>query len=182
MKWDGFGRSLAFAAIAGAAWPAFALAAQPFLGARTALTLYLVAGAAVYAAGLATSRVRGIAGGLLAAAIAVAFASVARDPAVVALGAAVGIGVARSGLLYRTSVARAIATEAMLLGGGLVLARFLAAPSVLGVALAIWGFLLVQSAFFAIGGVSIRSAESAGPDRFERARRRALALLDDERA
>jgi hypothetical protein len=179
MRWDGFGRSIAFAAVAAAVWPAFALAARPLVGAGGALALYLVGGAAVYVAGLAASRVRRLGAAIVAGAIATVFACVARDPGVVALGAAIGIGVARSGLLHRASAARAIAIEMVLLGGGLALARFLAGPSLLGVALAIWGFLLVQSAYFAIGGVRGRSAESAGPDRFERARRRAMEILEE---
>ncbi len=179
MKADGFGRSVAFAAIAGIAWPAFALFAGPILGTRAALALYLVAGAAAYAGCLATGRVRAIGAALVTAAIGAAFACVGAGLGAVALGAAVGLGVARSGVVFRTSAARALAVEAVLLGGGLALARFLAAPTLLGAALAIWGFGLVQSAFFAIGGVRERSAESAGPDRFERARRRAAELLED---
>jgi hypothetical protein len=177
MRADGFGRSLAFAAIAGVAWPAFALVAGPILGMRAALALYLVMGAAVYAGGLATSRVRAIGAALVAAAIGAAFACAGLDLGAVALGAAVGLGVARSGVVHRANAARALAVEALLLGGGLALARFLASPTLLGTALAIWGFGLVQSAFFAIGGVRERSGESGGPDRFERARRRAVELL-----
>jgi hypothetical protein len=96
-----------------------------------------------------------------------------------ALGAAIALGLARSGLLYRSRGARGIAIEALLLGGGLVLARFLMATGVLGPALALWGFFLVQSAFFAIGGPQMREAAVVG-DRFESARRRALALLEEE--
>ncbi|RIL01431.1 MAG: hypothetical protein DCC71_17730, partial [Proteobacteria bacterium] len=66
-----------------------------------------------------------------------------------------------------------------LLGGGLALARFVAAPGALGIALALWSFYGVQSAFFLAGGVRERAADGAGADRFERARRRALALLED---
>jgi hypothetical protein len=180
MKADGFGRSLAFAAIAGIAWPAVALVAGPTLGTRAALALYLVASAAVYAGCLATSRVRAIGAALVAALIGAAFAVAGLDLAAVALGAAVGLGVARSGVVFRTNAARALAVEALLLGGGLALARFLASPTLLGAALAIWGFGLVQSAFFAIGGMRERSVASDGLDRFERARRRAAELLGDD--
>jgi hypothetical protein len=68
--------------------------------------------------------------------------------------------------------------EATLLGGGLVLARWLATPGPLGVALALWGFFAVQAGFFAVGGVRERRAEVGGADRFEHARRRALELLE----
>jgi len=180
MKWNSFGTSLAFASLAGAAWPAFALAAVPAVGTRAALSLYLVASAAIYVAGLTPRRVQGMGAAIVAALLGALFAAVAREPAVVALGAAIGVGVCRSGLLYRARAGRALATETCLLGGGLLLARFLAAPGFLGVALALWGFFLVQSGFFLIGGVSERPGDARGIDRFESARRRALALLEEE--
>lgn len=180
MRWNSFGRSLAFAALAGAAWPAFALAAGSVVGTSAALSLYLVATAAFHAAGLTPRRVHGIGAGLAAGAIAAAFALATRDPAVVALGAAIGIGVSRSGLLHRARAGRAIATEIALLGGGLLLARFLAAPGVLGIALALWGFFLVQSGFFLIGGIAERNGNPRNTDPFESAHRRALALLEHE--
>jgi hypothetical protein len=179
MKRNAFARSLVFAAGAAAAWPAFALAVQPFTGGRGAIALYLVASAAAYVAVLAPTLVRGAAAAALAAGITGAYAAVARDPFAVALAAAIAIGLARSGLLHRASPARALAVEAILLGGGLALAGFLATPGILGVALAIWGFFLVQSAFPAIGGVRPSGAEAERGDAFERAHRRALALLEE---
>ena len=180
MTWNSFGRSLAFAALAGAAWPAFALAAGSVVGTRAALSLYLVASAAIYVAGLTPRRVHGVGAALVAAAIAAAFAVATRDPAVVALGAAIAVGVSRSGLLHRARAGRALVTEATLLGGGLLLARFLVTPGVLGVALALWGLFLLQSGFFLIGGIGERSGDPRGIDRFESARRRALALLEED--
>ena len=179
MRWNSFGRSLAFAALAGAAWPAFALAASPAIGTRATLSLYLVACAAIYVAGLTPRRVHGIGAAIVAAMLSALFAAVTREPGVVALGAASGVGVCRSGLLYRARTGRALATEIGLLGGGLLLARFLAAPGVLGVALGLWGFFLVQSGFFLIAGVTERPVDASGIDRFESARRRALALLEE---
>ena len=180
MKWNGFGSSLGFALGAAAGWPLCALVAGPLVGAGTALSLYLVGVSALYAFGLTPDRVRGLAAGALTGAIAAAFAAIARDPAVVALGAALGVGLARSALLHRRRTGRAIAIEATLLGVGLLLARFLASPGLLGIALALWGFLLVQSLFFAIGGHSERRPETNGLDPFERAKRRALELLEED--
>lgn len=180
MKWNSFASSVVFAAIAGAAWPAFALVAGPLLGSRAAFSLYLVGLTGVYVAGIAPTLARGIASAFVAVVIAVGVAAVAGASHAAALGAAIALGVARSGLLHRRGGGtRAIAIEALLLGGGLVLARFLMAPGVLGSALALWGFFLVQSAFFAIGGSPTREAAGVG-DRFEAARRRALALLEEE--
>ena len=180
MKRNRFGRSVLLAAIIGAAWPAFALVAAPLLGARAALSLYVVGATAVYVAAIAPSIARGVATALVAVAIALGFAVVAGTPGAVVLGAALALGCARSGLLHRGRAARVLAVEALLLGGGLLLARFLFAPGALGTALALWGFFLVQSAFFAIGGLRVRDSDGVAPDRFECARRRALALLEEE--
>jgi len=95
-----------------------------------------------------------------------------------AIGLAVILGIARSTVLYRAAAARAVATEAVLLLGGLLFARFLAGASLLSTALALWGFLLVQSVFFLIGGVRARSAGAPHADPFEATYRRAVALLE----
>jgi hypothetical protein len=178
MKWNGFGPSLGFALAAAAGWPLFAIAAGPVVGASAALSLYLVCVATVYAFGLTADRARGLGAAALTGAIAAAFAAIARDPAVVTLGAAIGIGLARSTLLHRRGAGRAIAVEVTLLGVGLLLARFLASPGPLGIALALWGFFLVQSVFFGIGGTSERRTEIGTMDPFERAKRRAMEVLE----
>ena len=180
MRWSGFGRSVAFAALAGAAWPAFALATAPLVGARVALALYLVAATGAYVAGIAATAASGVAAALLAVALATTFAGVAGTARGAALGAALALGLVRSGVLHRTHPAWAFAIEAALLGGGLAVAKLLFAPGALGPALALWGFFLVQSVFFAIGGARLRGADRAPCDRFESARRRTLALLDEE--
>lgn len=178
MRWDRFAGTLAFAAAAAAGWPAFLLVAGSVLGARTALSLYLVGVTVLYVAGLAPRRAQGICAGAAAAAFALAFLVFAPSPAFAALGAALGLGIGRSGLLYQARPARALASEVALLGGGLLLARFLGAGrGTLDVALAIWAFGLVQSLFFLLGGVSPRRDEAGSIDPFEVARRRLEELL-----
>ena len=180
MRWDGFGRSLVFAAAAAAGWPAFLLLAGPITGARVALSLYLVGVAAFYVAGLAPRRAQRLSAGAAAAALGIAFLAFAPSPAFVTLGAALAVGVGRSGLLYQARPARALASEAALLGAGLLLARFLGGGSgTLAVALAIWGFGLVQSLFFLLGGVGPRRDEAGAIDRFELALRRLAELLEE---
>ena len=76
--------------------------------------------------------------------------------------------------------ARALVIETCLLAGGLALARFLAGPDTAQVAFAIWGFFLVQSFFFLLGGVAERAESTAGLDSFEVARARALALMEGD--
>lgn len=179
MRWNDFGGSVVFAAAAAIVWPALALVAGPVLGVRAALSLYLVAAAALYGFGIAPDRVRGIRAALVTAGLGALVLLLARDGPEVAVGAALALGVVRSALLYRARPARALGIEVALLGSGLLLARWLATPGLLGVALGLWGFFAVQAGFFAIGGVRERAPEADAGDRFERARRRALALLED---
>jgi hypothetical protein len=179
MRWNDFGRSLGFAALVAAAWPALGLVLAPLLGARTALSLYLVGAATLFVWGSSSERSRGAGAALATAAMGILAVALARDVGEVAAGAALALGFARSGLLYRTRAARALALEVTLIGGGLLLARWLATPGPLGVALALWGFFAVQAGFFAVGGVHERRADAGAGDRFEHARRRMLALLDE---
>jgi hypothetical protein len=104
-------------------------------------------------------------------------AFVARGAPELCVALAVVLGIARSGFLNRAAPARAVATEVVLLVGGLVFARFLAGGAT-GTALALWGFLLVQSCFFLVGGVEPRPADGRHPDPFEDACARATEVLE----
>ena len=97
-----------------------------------------------------------------------------------ALALAASVSFLRSGLLYESRPARAWAFELLLTGGGLALAASLLGRSELTMALAIWGFFLVQSGFFLVGGVREAPAPTARPDPFEAAHARALALVEDD--
>jgi len=177
-----FGGAVAFAAAAGAGWPVFALVFGPFAGAHAALGLYLVAAAALHAFAIAGDRARAAAAALVVAALGVLCLAVARDAWELAAGAALALGVARGALLQRARPARALVAEVALLGAGLLLARWLATPGLLGIALAVWGFFLVQAGFFLVPGERERRADAAGGDGFEHARRRLVALLEEDRA
>jgi hypothetical protein len=180
MRWNGFTRSLLFAAVAAAVFPIFALVADPVLGRASALSLYLVAVAAVYAAGLAPRRSRAVVAAGIASALGAGVLLLAPGIATVAAGAAAMVGVCRSGVLYRSRRARALVIETCLLAGGLGLARFLAGPDTAQMAFAIWGFFLVQSFFFLAGGIAERAETTAGLDPFEVARARAIALMEGD--
>lgn len=180
MRWNGFGRSLLFAALAAGAFPVFALFANPVLGRGWALSLYLLGIAVLYVAGLAPRRSRAALAAVIASALGAAVLLLAPSVVAVAAGAALIVGVCRSGVLYRSRRARALLAETLLLAGGLALARFLAGPGTLQVAFAIWGFFLVQSFFFLLGGVAERTEAAAGLDPFEVARARALALMEGD--
>jgi hypothetical protein len=96
-------------------------------------------------------------------------------PGTAVAAAAIVAGI-RSGLLYRARPLRAWAAEAGLGVGGLGLAQLLSGGSLVSISLAVWGYFLVQSVFFLIGGVTARRPE--GPiDPFDRARAQLLALL-----
>jgi hypothetical protein len=180
MRWNGFARSLLFAAVAAGAFPVFALLANPILGRASVLSLYLLGIAVLYVVGLAPRRSRAVAAAGIASALGVGVLLLAPSLGTIAAGAALIVGVCRSGVLYRSRRARALLTETILLAGGLGLARFLAGPDTLQVAFAIWGFFLVQSFFFLLGGVAERAETPAGLDPFEVARARAVALMEGD--
>ncbi len=97
-----------------------------------------------------------------------------------AIGIALAVATLRSGLVFRRrSAVRALAVEGFLVAAGLLVARFLADGSPLGIALSIWGFLLVQSLFFLIGGAVRRERGSLEVDPFDRARSRLTELLEE---
>ena len=173
-----FARSAGFAAVATATWIVWYVLGAPILGGRNALNLYLVLLATAYALLLDANFVRRI--GVAAATFVVALfvALVTRTPAELCIALAALLGALRSGLLYRRSCARAVAIEGLLLGAGLLFARFLAGPTIVSTALAIWGFLLVQSVFFLVGGVRVRERAAAQQDPFDAAHERACSLLD----
>jgi hypothetical protein len=173
-----FAGSLVFAAAAAAAVLVGTPLLAPLHGERAAVRFLILAGVVAYAGVAAPSRRRGIAAAALAAGAGALLLALPLGLGGHALGAAALLGVCRSGALYRSRPARAWLLEATLLGAGLALAAFLGAGSVPRFALAVWGFWLVQSAYFAVGGVAPRPDAGAPDDPFERARTRILALLE----
>ena len=170
MRWDSFGRSAAFAACAALGW-------LPWIVLGGSRALYLVGVTSVYVAGLGGPIARRVPAAMLTAFAGVAVL-LAGDAAVLFVGLAVLLAVARSAFLYRAAPARAVVVETALAGGGLVFARLLAARSPLGTTLAIWGFFLVQSFFFLLAGVRVRATPTDHPDAFEAAHARAMEVLE----
>lgn len=175
---DSFAGTLVFGALAAIAWPAWALGCAA-LGLGTGLGGYLVGVSAVYAAGLAATSARAVGAALWALGFGAVVVVLARDPADVAIGTALAIGICRSGLLHARRPARALLLETVVLGAGLAAARWLAAPGLLGVSLALWGFFLVQSLGFLVAGRVPRTDTPGGVDPFEYARGRALEILEE---
>jgi hypothetical protein len=178
MGWNTFGRSAVFAAVAGCGVMPWLLAVAPLLGVRRALAFYLVAATAAYVTAIAPALRRGLGAGVLVGILGAGVAVAAHSLAELTLGLAMLLALARTGVLYRARPGRALALEVALVTGGLLCARSLAGSSLLSVMLALWGFLLVQSVFFLVGGVRTREAGVARKDPFDAAYERATALLE----
>jgi hypothetical protein len=182
-----FARTLVFAAAAAAAAP-FALAVlRPLFGEAGALAALAIAVSAAYLLGLARRPASGLGAALALTLSGVGLVALGATPLALAALCAVLIGVLRSGLLRRDGrrgldFGRAFALEAVLIGAGLAVGAWLARGSAFPVSLALWGFFLVQSGFFLVGGPAARAARDAADpgevDPFEQARKRALELLE----
>jgi hypothetical protein len=180
IRCDTLPRSIVFAALAAIGWVPWAMFAGPFIGAWAARALYLIGVLALYVSGLTRAGVNRLRVPVIVAMAAGGVALVAGSTTALVIGLAVVLGVARSGFVYPAAPSRAVVREAILLGGGLLLARLLtAAPLMTSTGLALWGFLLVQSFFFLLPRE--RPNAMPQPDPFEEAHRRALALLDRAR-
>jgi|GEM_PF-1557729 len=179
MRWNGLGRSLLFGAFAAAAYAPFSIIATPLFGWSGAVAAYALLSAAVYLAGLGQTLHQGLAASLLLSLGVGAIAVVAPSDRDVVLAAALALGLLRSGLLYRSRFARALMLESALACGGLLIAGKVFDGSVVSTALAIWAFYLVQSVFFAVGGISERRECPDDVDPFDAAHAGALAVLDD---
>lgn len=169
-----FGQSLLFALLAALGSIPWTLATGSAVGRGRAEALYWLALAVLHLVWIAPGWPCKLRTGVLACGAAAALTVV---PAPAFLGAAILVAVGRSGLLYRAKPARAVATEALLVGGGLAFAGWLAGPSLLDQAFSVWGFYLLQSLFFLLGGVAERR-EEAQTDPFDDALRRATAVLE----
>lgn len=173
----GLVRSLAFAVVAALATAPWLLATAPWLGPSRSLALLVLGAAVAYVAWIAPTPRRALTAGGVAALLAGLGALFAPSFGVALAVAAAVVAVGRSVLVVRRAPARALALETGLLTVGLLAARLLAGPSPLDLALAVWGFFLVQSLYGLVGGGRRRPERPAG-DAFELARRRALALIE----
>jgi hypothetical protein len=178
MRLDSFSRSAGFAALAALGWIPWLLVSAPLVGGAAARAVYLVTVTALYAGGLATGVPRRA---LVTCAVALGglvLACLAPGTSALCVGLAGVLGTVRSAFLRRTDAVRAVAIEGVLLVGGLVFARFLAGGTVTGIAMALWGFLLVQSCFFLLGGVRVRFPDPHRGDPFDEAVARATDVLE----
>jgi hypothetical protein len=176
MRWDTLPRSIVFAALAAVVWVPWAMFAGPFIGVWAARALYLIGVLVLYVSGLTRPGLNRLRVPVLAGLAGGGVALVAGSTTALVIGLAVVLGVVRSAFVYPTAASRAVVREAILLAGGLLLARLLTGtPLMTSTGLALWGFLLVQSFFFLLP--RDRPAATLQPDSFEEAYRRALSLL-----
>jgi len=174
--WNSFGRSLGFAAVAAVGWWLVHPLAAACFGTAQAARLYLAFVVPLYVLGIGSDRSRALRASLALAlgAAVISFLPLRFGATCVAL--ATGLGVVRSGWLHQARPFRAWLLEVTLLGTGIGLGNFLLQAPAATLAYGIWGFFLVQSAFFLVGGVAPRRPEPTR-DAFEQARTRLDALL-----
>ncbi len=178
MAWHGFVRTILFGGLAAAGWPAAALLLRPVADPSGALAVYLLAVASVYVAGLGASARRALGAGLLATFLSALVLALAPGLGGVLAGAVGVLAVGRVRLFHRGGLARTLAVESATLTTGLLLAKLVAGPDPVQVALALWAFFLPQSLYFLLGGLARRRDPDEGLDPFDLACHRAEALLE----
>ncbi len=178
MAWHGFGRTILFGGLAAAGWPAVSLLLHPIAAPGDALAIYLLAVASVYVAGLGASPRRALGAGMLATFMSAGVLALAPDLGSAIAGAVAVLAIGRVRLFQTGGLARSLAIEGVALSIGLLLARAIAGPDPMHVALALWAFFLPQSLYFLVGGVVTRRDPIDGLDPFDAAYHRAEALMD----
>jgi hypothetical protein len=179
LRWDSFTRSLAFAALAAAGLPVAVTFAGALFGAESAARLYALAAAGVYAIGLCPDRGRRVAALAFVAFAGAILALLPLDLRATAVGAAGIVALVRGALLAEGRPLRALAIEAVFGAAGLAAAAHFARGGLFALCLAFWGYFLVQSGWFLIGGRAAGAGEMAR-DPFDRARARLVRLLEDD--
>lgn len=150
----------------------------PVLGYAYGLSLFAVPALWIYLTWTAPPRGRGWIVATITSTGLVGIHLLTLDATLTLYAIPVVLGSARSiGLYGQTSAARALTVEAMLAAASLTVARVLFTGSLLSSAMAVWGFLLVQSLFFLIRNTGDKKTKTA-EDPFETAYQRADSLLD----
>ena len=173
-----FGGTLSFGVAAGLGFPGFAVLSSPALATQTALWLWIALGAIAYSALLGHDWRERISGAFLAALFVIPAALLTSGIAGIAMGAALAVAIARSRLLGASQLPRTIALESVLAGLGFAFVAALGGPGWLPISLAIWGWFLVQSLYFLVGGGA--PAPSGEIDPFDLAHDQARRILEHD--
>ena len=179
LRLDSFAGSLVFAALAAAGLPVAVTFGGALFGAEAAVRLYAIGAAGAYAIALCPDRSRRVAALAFAAFAGAILALLPLDLRDTAIGAAGIVAFARGVLLAQGRTLRALAIEIVFAAAGLAAAAHFARGGLFALCLAIWGYFLVQSGWFLIGGHGTGAAERER-DPFERARTRLQRLLEDD--
>lgn len=176
MRRLGLLRGVVFALIAGLGVLFWSLVVGPIVGREPAAALYAVALVPLYALVVAPNPRRGAAASLLAAALALPVCLDTGPKLALAVTPFI-LGIVRSALLFPRPLVRALFLELAVSAAALLVAAFFHDPSPIGTTFAVWAFWLVQAGFALAPGEAAPPREAA-TDRFERARARALAILE----
>ena len=174
-----FGGTLAFGVAAGLGFPGFAVLSSSVLGTHTALWLWIALGAIAYSALLGHDWPGRVTGAFVAALFVVPTALLTSGIAGIAMGAALAVAIARSRLCGAGQVPRTVAVEAVLAALGFAFVAALGGPGWFPISLAIWGWFLVQSLYFLLGGRSA-PAPTGEIDPFDLAHDQARRILEQE--
>lgn len=182
--WNRFGASLLFAAFVAGIYPFYASSTELLLGRQLAFPAYVLTSAAIYLVGISHKPTLGLGAALAILGSGTLLLLAGASGSQLVLVTAVLIGVFRSGLLQGRdshNFGRRFAREAVFIGVGLALAAYFSDGGVFPEAFALWGFYLVQSGFFLLGGSAARDRSerrsNLNPDAFDAAVRRAKEVL-----
>ncbi len=193
---NSFTRNLLFALVAAGGYPVYAAMFVGPLSPRAVFISYLTLCASAYLFGIARGPARATGAAALCVVSGAFLWLSGLSAIVVGMALAVCIGVLRSGLLHagdpdadpqnRPSFVRSFFIEAFLILGGLTLSRFMLNGGLFPIPLAIWGFFLVQSGFYLVGGLAQQLRETTDKesdgDRFQQACRQAYAVIENSNA
>ena len=177
-----FTKTLAFGAAAAISLPLTVLALAPWIGSQHAFAFHAVAATGGYLAILSVGGRRQLRLGSAAAVLGLVGLGalvwgLSDSPANLVLLLGLEVALVRSGLLFRRRLARTWVIETFVGLGAAATAAFLFTPGLLGSALAIWGWFVVQSFYFPLGGLSRRTKPARG-DPFDEASRSLEEILE----
>jgi hypothetical protein len=183
MRVHGLGSSLVFGAAVSIALVFMQHVFAPMLGSWNVLAFYLVGCTVAYAALIGRTRRASLRNAMVGAIGAVAVFALARGSHAgmgeVAIGLTCVVALVRSGLDPALRRTRSFVIESGLGGASLVFAAWLATPGWLGSAVALWGYVLVQSLYFLIPRSRDAHRGECVGDPFDRARERLIAMLEE---
>lgn len=179
MRIRGFATSLVFGAIAALSLILIAPLLAQRVGFGSSASLYVAGCLVVYAVLLGRNARERLRNGGVASAVAALVLACANDGVAIAIGLTAGLALVRTGLDARLRSPRGWLQEGVLGCAALAFAGVLLSPGVLGGALALWGFALVQSLFCLLPHPRDAASRAEQGDAFERARAQLLTLLDE---